>query len=67
MKNSSAAPDALALTFSCSQLISMEMLILQIGSIFCQQPLVEARRQGLGRGVRLFQAFNPFLFDTLAL
>jgi len=68
LKNSFAAPDALALTFSRSQLISMEMLILQIGSIFCQQPrCVEAEGRGLGMEARLFQGFDAVLFSATAL
>lgn len=68
MKNSFAASDALALTFSSSQLISMEMLILQIGTIFCQQPhRMEAEGRGLGREARLFQGFDAVLFNITAL
>lgn len=68
MKNSFAASDALALTFSSSQLISMEMLILRIGTIFCQQPpRMEAEGRGLGGEARLFQGFDAVPFNTTTL
>lgn len=54
-----------ALTSARSRLISMEMLISQIGSIFCQPP--RHVQPGLGREARLFQGFGAVLFSTTTL